>query len=562
MKIYKKILFLLMLSACANPLPPSGGPPDTTPPEVIYTEPANGIANWQGKTILLKFSKYMNKMSVIENLSISPVAKMKYSWSGKEIEIEFEEPLDTNTTYALVLGTDYTDIRNNKPQQSFSLIFSTGPYIDSGSISGKLYDVKPEGAFIFAYKLNNKIPDTINPKTTEPDYRVQVGSSGNFKIPALKDGKYRIFAVLDKFKDGIYNEGIDRFGSAVFDVDVLNSRSPAVLIKLGPTIDSQRPMLYEAEAVSSQRVIAYFSEPIDTLSLNKSLFSITDSSGMKKEEEPKAVYLKPDDSKAIEIILANNLDNQKKYKLLIENTMDYKIRDTAGNPLNDSANFAYFIANNDKENLLPSLYKLPFRDSSNNINPAMSLKIIFNTAIENTEIEKNIVLRQINEEKSIQCEILWQSSNILEIIPKQKLKQDAWHRLVIKIDSVKSLLGTYLKDSTYILNFKTADYRNYGAVSGRISNPSSCDGNYVVMLKSKRGKEELKTMASADGLWNFDEVEPGEWTIQVFCDENGDQNYGYGNAFPFRFAEKFYIFENTIIVKPRWKVEGVVLNIE
>jgi uncharacterized protein (DUF2141 family) len=504
----------------------------------------------------------MNKVSVIENLSISPIAKMKFDWSGKEIEIEFEEPLDTNTTYALVLGTDYTDIRNNKPQQSFSLIFSTGPIIDSGSISGKLYDVKPEGAFIFAYRLNNINPDTINPKTTEPDYRVQVGSSGNFKFSALKDGKYRIFAVRDKFKDGIYNEGIDQFGSAVSDVDVVNSQAPAVLIKLGPTIDSQRPMLYEAEAVSSQRVIAFFSEPIDTLSLNKSLFLLADSSGMKKEEELKAVYLKPDDGKAIEIILANNLDNQKKYKLLIENNIDYKIRDSAGNPLSDSANFAYFIATNEKENLIPNIYKLPFRDSSNDVNPAMSLKIIFNTAIENTEIEKNIVLRQINEEKPIQCEILWQSSNILEIIPKQKLKQDAWHKLIIRIDSLKSTLGTYLKDSTYILNFKTADYRNYGGVSGRISNPAACDGNYVVLLKSKRSKQELRTMATSDGLWNFDEVEAGEWTIEVFCDDNGDMNYGYGSAFPFRLAEKFYIFENPIIVKPRWKVEGVVLNIE
>lgn len=562
MKYHKIILLLLAFCSCANPLPPSGGPPDTTPPEIVSTEPANGTTNWNGKSLYLKFSKYMNKLSVNENISISPLVKMNYDWSGKTLEIELAERLDSNTTYALILGTEYTDIKNNKPSQSYSLIFSTGPKIDSGKISGKLYDVKPEGSYVFAYKIDKLNPDTLNIKNTLPHYRIQVGNSGNFTIPALKDGKYRLFAVRDKFKDGIYSEGVDQFGSAVSDVDVLDSKSKKVLIKLGPTIDSQKPMLYEVEAMSNQRINAFFSEEIEPLSLEKSLFLITDSLGEKKEEYPLAVYINPNDKKAVEVILSQKLSNKSKYKLTIESNSYYQIRDTAGNPLSDTANKAFFIANNIDDTLQPAIFKFPFRDSTLNINPYNSFIIIFNTAVDKNNFEKKIEIKQKAEEKATQCEILWQTPNIVELKPMDKLKQDAWYQLALHCDSLKSLLGKFFKDTTYTLNFKTADYRNFGGVSGRITNPTHCKGNYVVILKNKVSKEELTTMASGDGNWNFDEVEAGEWTIEVYCDENGDMIYNYGRAYPFAFSEKFYIFENNIKVKPRWKVEGIVLSIE
>lgn len=562
MKYYKKILLLLAFSSCANPLPPSGGPPDTTPPEIVGTEPANGAINWNSKSLFLKFSKYMNKLSVNENISISPLVKMNYDWSGKTLEIEFAERLDSNTTYALILGTDYTDIKNNKPSQSYSLIFSTGPKIDSGTISGKLYDAKPDGAYIFAYKIDNLNPDTLNPNNTLPHYRIQVGNSGNFTIPALKDGKYRLFAVRDKFKDGIYSEGVDQFCSAFSDADVIEGKSQKVLIKLGPTIDSQKPMLYEVEAVSNQRIIAFFSEEIEPLSLEKSLFLITDSLGEKQEENLLAVYPNPNDKKAVEIILSQKLSNQSKYKLTIQSNSYYQIRDTAGNPLNDTANKSFFYGNNIEDTLQPAIFKLPFRDSTLNINPYNSFIIIFNTAVEKYNFDKKIEIKQKNEEKAIQCEIYWQNPNIVEIKPMDKLKQDAWYKFTLRCDSLKSILGKFFRDTTYTLNFKTADYKNYGAVSGRITNPTLCNGNYVVVLKNKVSKEELTTMASSDGNWNFEEVEAGEWNIEVYCDENGDMKYNYGRGYPFAFSEKFYIFENIIKVKPRWKVEGIVLSIE
>ena len=52
---------------CANPLPPSGGPDDATPPEIIEFIPADAALNYRDKDIVLRFSEYVDKNSVIEN---------------------------------------------------------------------------------------------------------------------------------------------------------------------------------------------------------------------------------------------------------------------------------------------------------------------------------------------------------------------------------------------------------------------------------------------------------------------------------------------------------------
>ena len=81
MIIYKKNIFkiaiaypLLIISflcSCALQLPPSGGPPDKTPPEILKSEPKTGTLNFNSQKVVFEFNKYMNKSQVIDNLYIS-----------------------------------------------------------------------------------------------------------------------------------------------------------------------------------------------------------------------------------------------------------------------------------------------------------------------------------------------------------------------------------------------------------------------------------------------------------------------------------------------------------
>ncbi len=175
---------LVLAQSCAVIRAPEGGPADTTRPTVAAFSPAQGTVNFAGNSVTITFSEYVNKSNVAQNLFISPPLDVELDWSGREVEIIFTEPLAPNTSYAVTLGTEFTDLHNNKPAQSFTLVFSTGAIIDSGVVRGEVLSPQPEGVFLFLYPLADINPDTLNPSHTKPKYRTQVGANGRFEFAA------------------------------------------------------------------------------------------------------------------------------------------------------------------------------------------------------------------------------------------------------------------------------------------------------------------------------------------------------------------------------------------
>ena len=110
--------------SCANVQPPGGGPADKDGPFVDTASIQSGITNFTGNSIEIHFNEYVDKSKVLQNIIISPEVKLELDLSWKTLTIKFAEPLDNNSTYALTLGTDYTDVHGNKPQQAHTLIFA------------------------------------------------------------------------------------------------------------------------------------------------------------------------------------------------------------------------------------------------------------------------------------------------------------------------------------------------------------------------------------------------------------------------------------------------------
>ncbi len=557
----KFFFFLLFLAGCANPQPPSGGPPDKSPPEIREFEPSNRTLNFKGDEIKIKFNKYMTKNSVIENTFLSPSKKLKLSWSGKTYYIEFEEPLDSNTTYALTLGTDYTDLRQNKPTQAFTLVFSTGKYIDTGSIKGKLYDDTPAGVYIFAYHIEGMNPDTLNPQKTKPLYKTQVGTNGTFEFKALKPGKYRIIAIRDQFKDDIYDEGIDAFSAANEDVTVRDSTAPFVNIKIGHAIDKIPPLLFEAEALSERRIIASFSENLDTASITSGAFSIEDSSGKKKISILHA-FLNLQSGSKVELITGEPLDIVSKWKLTVSNDSTLTVRDSSGNAIQDTARIAYFKGSADKDSTRLQLLKLPFADSTKNFNPKKNISFLFNIPFLDDYFRKRITFNNVSANLPAEFKIKWTEENLMQIVPETTLQSDSWFELIFKMDSLNVYSKYLAKDSTVKLRFRTDDIRSYTSVSGTIQDSLKCGGDYILIFSSKESKSKFTTTANEKGEWKFDGIPAGSYSVEIICDANKNGKYDFGNSFPFRHSERFYIYPKEIQLKARWKLEKLILEMK
>jgi len=176
---------------------PSGGEADKIPAAVKSTSPPDRSINVSDPTIVFEFDDYIDR-SVRNSITIQPVTRFSSSYGGDELSITLEDTLRPNTTYAITLGTDWRDLRGNTPPSATTIIFSTGPTLDSGKIVGNVSTSSAADLFVFAYADAHQLDTSFTPVTTTPQYRMPVGSSGAFTIGGLRDGVYRMMAVRDK----------------------------------------------------------------------------------------------------------------------------------------------------------------------------------------------------------------------------------------------------------------------------------------------------------------------------------------------------------------------------
>jgi uncharacterized protein (DUF2141 family) len=556
------ISLLLLIMGCANSLPPPGGPEDKTPPVIRHYEPVNGTSNYHKKYVTFEFNKYMDKNKVNENVFVSPTVPIEYDWSGKELEVDFTKPLDSNTTYAVTLGTEYTDLKGNKPAEAFTLIFSTGNNIDSGMIKGTLYDKDPSGAYIFCYGLERINPDTLNFKHTKPLSVIQTGTNGKFEFKALKNGKYRLIAVRDKFKNGIYDEGVDDFGAAANDIFVKQDSAPLLNLKIGPPIDKIGPMLFRVGAVNSRRFIVDFSEDIDTSSVNKTYFSLKDSATQKPIGIVSANILPGEGSSRLDILAASALDTNIKWQFKVIHSDSATIRDTVGNPIVDSLSSVYFYSIAGADTIYPKIIKMPFKDSTQGVNPDENFDFIFNTSIEHDSIERKIKLTGLDTEQVLSYKIFWKDGNHFSVKPEKELLSDTWYILSFKTDSIFGTNGIAMKDTLISLHFKTKDIRSYGGISGTFTGNFTKQFNYYITLVSKDKSYRQTVRADSSGKWDFQKAPAGFYTLEIFQDKDGNGKYSFGDAYPFKFGEPFLVIAQEFEIKPRWKVEGMTIDLQ
>lgn len=551
-KLKYLISFLYFLTSCAVQVPPSGGPPDTTPPVIIESYPANGTLSFKKDYIQFRFSKYMNRASVIENLFISPESAVSYSWSGKALEINFNEKLKDDVTYSISFGTDYSDLKGNKPEMGYTLIFSTGEVIDSGRIAGILQDKDPSGKFVFAYLLDGIESDTLNPSKVKPQYRTQIGSNGLFSIEALKPGNYRIFAVDDKMKDGMYDHGVDGIGSAPSDILVTYDTSVFVFLRTGAPIDDVGPMLYNVEAIGERYIRAEFSETLDSFSVMKKAFKLSDETG-DIEIPIAAAFLRHGNARYVDIVLKEKIaDTLHKWKLSVASNEDFALRDSSKNVIQDTASTGLFFASTDPDTFNLKLLSINPADSAENLPTQLIIDFVFSDGIIDFDTSITVNLSVVDGNEKIECNKIYPMENLLRIIPKV-LSNDRFYHLSVQING-KGL------DTVYHLNFRTADERNYGAVKGMIVDSSDYMGQYLVLLKT-HDDSKIYHYVTQDGKFTFDKLPAQTYTIEIIKDSNLNLKFDTGNPYPWEPSERFFVIPQQIDIKPRWTIEDLIIKI-
>ena len=189
------------LMACANIVPPSGGPRDSIPPYKIAAKPKDSATNARPKEIWIGFNEYINTTSVQENLIVSPSLKNTPLVESKlnTLRIRLNDSLAANTTYRIQFGTAIRDVNEGNIAQNFSYVFSTGDHIDSGRIQGtvKLAETGrvDSSLLVVLQPIGN---DTAIFKS-RPLYYTKINGKGVFAFDFLPYKQFNIFVVPNDY---------------------------------------------------------------------------------------------------------------------------------------------------------------------------------------------------------------------------------------------------------------------------------------------------------------------------------------------------------------------------
>ena len=195
-------LAALLLQCCANAVAPTGGPKDELPPVVVEAVPENRSIDFGGRKIEITFDEYVTLENANQNVLISPplATKPDIKLHNKTLAIKFKEALEPNTTYTINFGSAIKDLHEGNQLKDYVYSFSTGAWLDTLSIAGKvLYaeDKKPvEEAYVSLYSADRDNLDSL-PMTVAPNYITKTDKDGLFRFSGLADKKYLVFALKD-----------------------------------------------------------------------------------------------------------------------------------------------------------------------------------------------------------------------------------------------------------------------------------------------------------------------------------------------------------------------------
>jgi len=222
MQKIKILAALLLISLCCNSLlwmgcaqigSPTGGPRDTIAPVLIKAVPEDGQLNFNGNKIVFSFNEYIELEDVSQNVLVSPFQKSNPSVNSnlKTLSFRFKDSLKPNTTYSIHFGNAIKDVNEGNVLKNFTYTFSTGSFIDSLELAGKvvLAETGNTDSTLFVLLYRNAADTAI--QSRKPDYITRLDGSGNFHFFHLPSGTYQVYALKDGDGGKTYNAATELF---------------------------------------------------------------------------------------------------------------------------------------------------------------------------------------------------------------------------------------------------------------------------------------------------------------------------------------------------------------
>ena len=534
---------LALLAGCADVGAPPGGPEDKQGPVVLESTPVDGSVNQSGFPFIeIKLSEDVQIPKGASPL-ISPRQSVapKVSWSSHSVRIELADTLAANRTYLVSLPTSLSDLRGNKPDSSITLAFSTGPSLDSCSISGAVYsDDKPAaGVTIGLYSASSLTPETPY-DSIFPDYLTASGKGGEFSFHHLPSAPFRLIAFQKSARDDRFRPVRDKFGIPDRPIDLSSIRS---IENLTLALTSQDTLPYKiiSAVLNNDRVLQLRLSK----QLNLNQLSATDSIRLSLgSTQLTAVPIPPPDSESFSTIRA------------------YFGPLTAGvgqlrwtiEPDQPTATFDSLRISAPDDSTRPMIIGV-WPDSRPLLGVDTAVHLYFSEPISFGKMSDTAVtIGSLKDSSRLLSTNAIRSPFELELSP-QGLTSGQQYLVRVRQNEMPDLSGNPIGDSVVQYTFSILNSDSLGWLEGHITRPASDSGSRTVLLLRKLKDTRSLRHVSTD---TFKIALPaGKYLLGGFVDRNGNGLFDRGMIFPFTLSEPFRPLTDTVSVRARFETAGV-----
>lgn len=251
---------------CANPISPTGGPKDVTPPRLDTTlSTPNRQTFFREREIILHFDEWIQLDNIFNQLVVSPPLEFRpeIKARGKELLFRFDERevLRDSMTYTINFGNAVKDQTEGNKAGDLRFVFSTGPVIDSLFLRGKLVNA-------FTNEAESEVPvllysagaDSVVAKE-KPLYFSTSNKNGEFSLENLREGKYILFALKDLNNNLQYDVTGEALAFSDGWVEITDSTFSSPLLRLS-TADAPVPVTGTRSPDSISLIIGFSSPPV------------------------------------------------------------------------------------------------------------------------------------------------------------------------------------------------------------------------------------------------------------------------------------------------------------
>lgn len=457
------------------------------------------------------------------------------------------------------------DLNEGNAIENFQYVFSTGPSLDSLSVTGTIYNAMTldSGEEIFVTLYSN-LNDTA-PRTALPDYITRAGTDGKFRIDNIAEGVYAIYGLVDLNNNKIYDLIDETFAfiDSTITLSSANNFIPEMPDSLATAADSASYLsipgndyrLFHFNGLSKDQYLsttardeAYKLMFVFKQALDSGQFAIdfVDSIDVRYRLETLP---------GRDTVLVWVLDSTAYRQQALSVRAEFPETDSTGSIaiITDTIIFRYFEPRPQRGKKEEATNRLPVKSniiSRTGFKPGDNILFYFDTPL--AEPDTSLIDLFIMADTNLiplNYTLLKDSTSNSKLILKHQFLEDSSYVLVYDNAAFTDIFGNS-SDSTSI-RFNVNKREAYGTLKMVLSGYT---GNIILQLHDSRDQlvNENHILIEESTEVYYPLLEKGEYSVKVIYDLDGDGKWSTGDFDLKRQPEPVSFYPNPIEIKVQW----------